>query len=100
MITIANVRPPGAVNEVLAKLDDPDGLVRAFAASALRLIGDRSLVPLLREKASGEQDDFAGDALREAIATLEGGNESPGLGQLDFPVRDVSVVTFSARRCQ
>jgi len=58
--------------------------VRAFAASALRLIGDRSLVPLLREKTSGERDGFARDAMREAIATLEGGNESPRPGSSTF----------------
>ncbi len=68
------------MNEVLAKLDEPDESVRAFAASASRLIGDRSLVPMLRDKAGRERSHFAEGALREAIATLEGEDEPPDPG--------------------
>jgi HEAT repeat protein len=80
LIAIANLNPPGAINEVLAKLDESDELVRAFAASALRLIGDRSLVPMLRDRADRERSDSAEGALREAIATLEGEGEPPDRG--------------------
>ena len=70
--TLGNIKDPRAIPALVAALRDPESGVRWRAAQALARLGDKSVIPALKEALAREEDEFAAQQIQHAIETLEG----------------------------
>jgi HEAT repeat protein len=71
LLSLGFVLPEGIVARVTPLLDDQNDVVRGHAAAVLGRLGDRSVLPTLRQRLDREADDVPKKLLRDAIAQLE-----------------------------
>jgi HEAT repeat protein len=76
-LSLGMVRYAPAKPELTICLGDPAPTVRACAARALALLGERAALPALTTALSEERDDHVTTALQYAIRALESGVEVP-----------------------